>query len=181
VIEPRPSYQDGVPGVGEYHAVQYLTPTDYVTLPNTNLVEPTEWTVNPTPSVTTGYSGGRAVPDVSTDADPYSGYLLYEPSFAGAGQPTLQGGWGGTSFVAPQLNGSTAVIDSYLGHRVGFWNPAIYAFATSHASPFTPLNTAGTSSDNLYYTGNPGTVYNPGSGLGIPDLSKLAADFAGES
>jgi kumamolisin len=181
VIESRPSYQDGVPGVGEYHAVQYLTPTDYVTLPNTNLVEPTEWTVNPTPSVTTGYSGGRAVPDVSTDADPYSGYLLYEPSFAGAGQPTLQGGWGGTSFVAPQLNGSTAVIDSYLGHRVGFWNPAIYAFATSHASPFTPLNTAGTSSDNLYYTGNPGTVYNPGSGLGIPDLSKLAADFAGES
>jgi kumamolisin len=180
-IEPRPSYQYGVPGVGEYHAVQYLTPTDYVTLPNTNLVEPTEWTVNPTPSVTTGYSGGRAVPDVSADADPYSGYLLYAPSFAGVGQPTLQGGSGGTSFVAPQLNGSTAVIDSYLGHRVGFWNPAIYAFATSPASPFTPLNTAGTSNDNLYYTGNPGTVYNPGSGLGIPDLSKLAADFARES
>jgi len=180
-IESRPSYQDGVPGVGEYHAVQYLTPTDYVTLPNTNLVEPTEWTVNPTPSVTTGYSGGRAVPDVATDADPYSGYLLYEPSFAGVGEPTLQGGWGGTSFVAPQLNGSTAVIDSYLGHRVGFWNPAIYTFATSHASPFTPLNTAGTSNDNIYYTGNPGTVYNPGSGLGIPDLSKLAADFARES
>ncbi len=38
--------------------------------------------------------------------------------------------WGGTSFVAPQLNGSTAVIDSYLGHRVGLWNPSIYAFAT---------------------------------------------------
>ena len=43
------------------------------------------------------------------------------------GQPVLQGGWGGTSFVAPQLNGSTAVIDSALGHRVGFWNPSIYA------------------------------------------------------
>jgi kumamolisin len=180
-IEPRPSYQYGVPGVGEYHAVQYLTPADYVTLPNTNLVEPTEWTVNPTPSVTSGYSGGRAVPDVSTDADPYSGYLLYEPSAVAVGNPALEGGWGGTSFVAPQLNGSTAVIDSYLGHRVGFWNPAIYAFATSHASPFTPLNTAGTSNDNLYYTGNPGTVYNQGSGLGIPNLSKLAADFARES
>jgi subtilase family serine protease len=180
-IEPRPSYQYGVPGVGEYHAVQYLTPTDYVTLPNTNLVEPTEWTVNPTPSVTSGYSNGRAVPDVSTDADPYSGYLLYEPSATAVGNPALQGGWGGTSFVAPQLNGSTAVIDSYLGHRVGLWNPAIYEFATSHASPFTPLNTASTSNDNIYYTGNPGTVYNQGSGLGIPNLSKLAADFASKS
>jgi kumamolisin len=149
-----------------------------VTLPNTNLVEPTEWTVNPTPGVTSGYGHGRAVPDVSTDADPYSGYLLYEPSATAVGNPALQGGWGGTSFVAPQLNGSTAVIDSYLGHRVGFWNPAIYEFATSYASPFTPLNTASTSNDNIYYTGNPGAVYNQGSGLGIPNLSKLAANFA---
>jgi kumamolisin len=116
---------------------------------------------------------------LSANADPYSGYLLYEPSFAGIGQPVLQGGWGGTSFVAPQLNGSTAVIDSFLGHRVGFWNPSIYAFATGSSSPFTPLQESGTGSDNLYYTGNPGQVFNPGNGLGIPDLSRLAADFAG--
>jgi hypothetical protein len=30
-----------------------------------------------------------------------------------------------SSFVALQLNGSTAVTVSYLDHRVGFWNPAI--------------------------------------------------------
>jgi kumamolisin len=83
--------------------------------------------------------------------------------------------------VAPQLNGSTAVIDSYLGHRVGLWNPSLYAFATNRNSPLTPLNTAGPSSDNLYYTGNPGSVYNAGSGLGYPNLSKLAADFASQS
>ena len=35
-----------------------------------------------------------------------------------------------TSFVAPQLNASAAVIDSALGHRTGLWNPAIYAIAT---------------------------------------------------
>jgi len=180
-IEQRPAYQDEVPGIGEYHAVQYLTPTDYSTVTGTNLVEPTEWSFNPTPSVTSGYSSGRAEPDVSTDADPYSGYLLYEPSAVQSGNAPLEGGWGGTSFVAPQLNGSTAVIDSYLGHRVGLWNPSIYAFATSGKSPFTPLNTAGTSNDNIYYTGNPGTVYNEGSGLGFPNLSKLAADFASES
>ena len=183
-IEQRPSYQSDVPGIGEYHAVQYLTPTDYTTVTavtGTNLVEPTEWSVNPTPSVTSGYSNGRAVPDLSADADPYTGYLLYEPSAVAVGQPALQGGWGGTSFVAPQLNGSTAVIDSSLGHRVGLWNPSIYAFATSGNSPLTPLNAVGTSSDNLYYTGNAGSVYNVGSGLGFPNLSKLAADFASES
>jgi subtilase family serine protease len=177
-IEPRPSYQYDVPGIGEYFAVQYLTPIDYVTQPGTNLVEPTEWSFNPTPAVTHGYSSGRAVPDVSTDADPESGYLLYEPSAVPVGDPALQGGWGGTSFVAPQLNGSTAVINSYLGRRVGFWNPAIYAFATSWNDPFTVLSAVGTSSDNLYYTGIPGSVYNPGSGLGYPDLGQLAFDFA---
>jgi kumamolisin len=180
VIEPTPSYQYDVPGIGEYFAVQYLTPIDYIILPDTYLVEPTEWSFNPTPRVTYGYSTGRALPDVSADADPESGYLLYEPSFAGVDQPVLQGGWGGTSFVAPQLNGSTAVINSYLGHRVGFWNPAVYAFATSWNDPFTVLSAVGTSSDNIYYTGNPGSVYNEGSGLGFPDLSKLAFDFASE-
>src|ERR1700678_2550526 len=180
-IEQRPSYQYDVPGIGEYHAVKYLTPTDYATVTGTHLVEPTAWSLNPTPSVTSGYSSGRALPDLSADADPYSGYLLYEPSAVAAGKAALEGGWGGTSFVAPQLNGSTAVIDSYLGHRVGLWNPSIYGFATSGSSPFTALNATGTSSDNIYYTGNPGSVYNEGSGLGFPNLSKLAADFASES
>jgi subtilase family serine protease len=175
-IEPTPAYQQSVPGTHNFHAVQYLTPTDYTTVAP-GLVEPSAWNFNPTPSVTTGYGNGRAVPDVSTDADPYTGYLLYEPSFAGVSQPVLQGGWGGTSFVAPQLNGSTAVIDSYLGHRVGFWNPSIYSAAVSHNSPFTPLTQAGTSNDNIYYTGNPGEPYNEGSGLGYPNLTALASDF----
>jgi kumamolisin len=77
------------------------------------------------------------------------------------------------------LNGSTADIDSALGRR-GFWNPQVYAFATGSNSPFTPLDASGTTNDNLYYTGTPGTVNNPGSGLGYPNISKLAADFAGE-
>ena len=176
-IEPTPSYQQGVPGTHNFHAVQYLTPTDYQTIAP-GLVEPTAWNFNPTPSVTTGYGNGRANPDVSTDADPFSGYLLYEPSFAAIGEPVLQGGWGGTSFVAPQLNGSTAVIDSYLGHRVGLWNPSIYTAALGGNSPFTPLSTASTSNDNIYYTGNPGEPYNEGVGLGYPNLTELAGDFS---
>ena len=178
VLEPNAQYQNFVTGTRSFAAVPYLTPTDYQTIVD-GLVEPTAWTLNPTPSVIggSGSGAGRAMPDVSADADPYSGYLLYSPSFAQVGQPVLQGGWGGTSFVAPQLNGSTAVIDSALGHRVGFWNPSIYAAAQTNNSPFNPLNTQGTSNDNLYYTGQPGTRYNQGVGLGIPDLTALSGDF----
>jgi kumamolisin len=176
-LEPEPAYQLFVSGTHNYHAVEYLTPTEYETIV-TGLSEPTAWSFNPTPAVTAGSGSGRAVPDVSTDADPYSGYLLYAPSFAQAGQPVLEGGWGGTSFVAPQLNGSTAVIDSYLGHRVGFWNPAIYGASLGFgASPFTQLSTASTSNDNLYFTGNPGQTYNQAVGLGYPNLTALAARF----
>ncbi len=56
--------------------------------------------------------------------------------------------------------------------------PVIYPLASQPGSPFTPLDESGTASDNLFYTGTPGAVYNPGSGLGYPDLSALAAAFA---
>ena len=72
---------------------------------------------------------------------------------------------------------AAALIDQAIGHRTGLWNPAIYGFATSARSPFTPLSAQGTGNDNLYYTGTPGQVFNPGSGLGYPDLAKLARDF----
>jgi len=175
-VEPTPPYQDMVPATHIFHAVPYLTPAgDKAIAPG--LVESAAWTFDPAPGVTAGLGSGRAVPDVSADADPYSGYLLYAPTFAQAGHPVLEGGWGGTSFVAPQLNGSTAVIDSALGHRVGFWNPVIYVAAAESGSPFGALDAAGTSSDNLYYTGTPGEPYNPGVGLGTPDLTALSADF----
>jgi Predicted protease len=125
--------------------------------------------------VTSGSSSGRAEPDVSADADPYTGYLLYEPS-AGAGNE-LQAGWGGTSFVAPQFNGSTAVMDQALGHRVGFVNPVMYRPAAGHHSPLNPLNTSGTSNDNLFYTGTAGTRYNPATGLGTPDFGALISQL----
>ena len=172
----EPWYQSGVPGTDTFSAVPYLTPTDYVT--EDGLTLPEAWSFDPTPSVVQGFASGRAVPDLAANADPISGYLLYEPSWAPIGQPTLQEGWGGTSFVAPQFNGSTAVIDSYVGRRVGFWNPSIYAFARGGSSPFTPLDQGGTDNDNIYYTGTPGTLFNEASGLGYPDLTKLAQDFA---
>jgi subtilase family serine protease len=167
---PAPPYQQSVSGTQNFHAVPYLTPTDYTTVAP-GLVEPTAWNFNPTPDVTSGSGSGRAVPDLSANADPQTGYLVYGASAGGINE------FGGTSFVGPQLNGATAVIDSYLGHRVGFWNPSIYAAAGGSDSPFTQLNQVGTSNDNIYYTGNPGQAYNEGIGLGLPDLAKLAGDL----
>jgi kumamolisin len=179
VVEPRPSYQRLVSGTANYHGEQYLTPTDFQSVvTGTNFTEPTSWNVTSTPPLVSGSASGRAEPDLSADADPYSGYLLYEPSFAGVGKPVLQAGWGGTSFVAPQFNGSTAVIDSYLGHRIGLWNPSVYSFAAGPASPVTPLSQASSSNDNIFYTGNPGELYNAATGLGVPNLAKFASDLA---
>jgi kumamolisin len=172
VLEPEPSYQREVSGTNFFHAVEYLTPTDYETVAP-GLVEPTEWNFNPTPSVTSGFGSGRALPDLATDGDPQTGYLIYGTSVGGVAE------YGGTSFVGPQLNGSTAVIDSYLGHRVGFWNPIIYAAAASGDHVFSQLNTPSTNNDNIYYTGNPGAEYNEGIGLGQPDLARLASVFGG--
>jgi kumamolisin len=174
VLEPTPLYQQLVPSAHQFSATEYLTPVDPE--PIDGLTEPTAWTLNPSPSVIRGSGTGRATPDVSADGDPFTGYEEYFTGFSG---DPLETGWGGTSFVAPQLNGSTALIDSLLGHRVGFWNPAIYQFAARGGnSPFTPLDTPSNSNDNLYYTGTPGHVYNVGSGLGTPNLARLAGDFA---
>ena len=128
-FESQPSYQRGVPGTNSYTAVPYFSSTEVQDIGG-GVFEPTAFGFNPNPPTIRGFGVGRAVPDVSTNADPNSGYLLYEPSFAGVDEPVLEPDWGGTSFVAPQLNGSAAVIDSFVGHRVGFWNPSIYQFAT---------------------------------------------------
>ena len=116
----------------QFSAVKYLTPTSFVKKDGVSL--PTKWNFTAKPAVTTGTGNGRAVPDLSADADPYTGYEEYFTGFQGS---PLEIGWGGTSFVAPQLAGTTAVIDSAVGHRVGFWNPSIYRFAAQSSSPFT--------------------------------------------
>jgi kumamolisin len=194
-IEARPSYQVGVSGVSSFNDYQYLTGIDPSSAEG--ISEPTKFAYTASPTLASGTApSGRAEPDLSYDADPQTGYALYDPQF-GSATPVLQ--YGGTSFVAPQLNGATAVIDSSVGHRVGFWNPTIYAAAQTSTSPFNSLqndqvygskyffqtSAAGVTSDlsgnftndNLYYTGNPGAVYNPATGLGIGDLGRLDTVF----
>jgi kumamolisin len=196
VLEPRPAYQNGISG---FNARQYFTGTDPQQVAP-GLTEPTDVSFNPNPGLKSGFqSQGRGEPDVSTNADPQTGYADYDPTLFAADGGFEQ--YGGTSFVSPQLNGTSAVIESYVGHRVGFWNPKIYKWANGGNSPFTPLNnttvfsgkqylfqtnTKGVttalpgdfSNNNEYFTGKPGATWNPASGLGVPNLAALANDFA---
>ena len=116
---------------------------------------------------------GRNLPDVSLDADPYTGYLLV---YGG----NVYSEWGGTSFVAPQLNGITALITQQNGgHRLGQLHPQLYgAFRTYGYGTGSPFKAVGAGT-NEYYTSAAG--YNPAVGLGvinIDNLSKVLAPIA---
>jgi kumamolisin len=116
---------------------------------------------------------GRNVPDVSFNADPETGYLVvYTSSVSGFGAQPF---WGGTSFVAPQLNGVAALLDQYVGKRVGFLNPALYKLAASNSTN-SPLN-AVTAGDNWFYAGS--KAYNPAAGLGTLDVYNFALYLKG--
>ncbi len=202
VLFRNPSYQSGI-SASSYSAYEFINPTDYQQIPPTTLSLPTGFTLNPAPNLSTGINAGyRATPDVAFNADPQTGYVAYDTQFKAAfGSNNVD--FGGTSFIGPQLNAVTADYESALGHRIGFWNPNIYRFATSSNSPFHPLDsstvyggpnyysgrnhgksltiTGEFTNTNDYYTGTSGAIYNPGSGLGYANLSKLYASFAAVS
>lgn len=111
---------------------------------------------------------GRNEPDVSLNADPETGYSLVS-SLDGPGLLTF---FGGTSFVAPQLNGISALLRQSSHGRVGFWNPQVYALQNIFGyGPFSAFNDI-RSGDNWFYVGKNG--YEPGAGIGTLNVSNLA-------
>jgi subtilase family serine protease len=118
---------------------------------------------------------GRNLPDVALNADPFSGYILVS-SVLKKTFGYVSDGWGGTSFVAPQLNGISALISQRIGQkRIGLWNPMLYRLQQSrgygHGSPFVDI----TSGDNWFYYGIPG--YEPAAGIGALDVTELANQY----
>lgn len=109
---------------------------------------------------------GRNVPDISLNADPETGYIVVSTVDGG-----VTAGSGGTSFVAPQLNGISALLKQSTGHRVGFWNPQIYfvqnIFGYGKWSAFGNIKDG----DNWFYKGKQG--YDQGSGIGTLDVANL--------
>ncbi len=126
-----------------------------------------------------GGFGGRNLPDLSLNADPETGYVVidctdYPPSKANPHCAAT--GYGGTSFVAPQLNGITALIDQAAGGRVGLLNPVIYPLqqATAFWKYGQPFNDI-TAGDDWFYDGVPG--YDDGAGIGTVNAANLAAAY----
>ena len=138
----------------QFSATEYLTPTDLelVTLDSTlpTRVDLQRQARRSSPAPAPAGPPRRVSQRRPVHRLPGVLHLRHSPA-----QP-LEVGWGGTSFVAPQFNGSTAVIDSLLGHRVGFWNPPSTSSRSSH-SPFTPLTPPSNGNTNLFYTGTPAT------------------------
>lgn len=113
-------------------------------------------------------SRGRNEPDISLNADPETGYSLVS-SLDGPGLLTFVGG---TSFVAPQLNGISALLTQSSHGRVGFWNPQVYALQNIFGyGPFSAFNDIH-AGDNWFYAGTNG--YEPGAGIGTLNVSNLA-------
>ncbi|PJI09300.1 MULTISPECIES: S53 family peptidase [Clostridium] len=162
-IFDTPYYQKGVSGVNTFTGVQQWKAS------NPDGVRLLNVTRESTPQIVTGKGTGRNVPDISMNADPYTGYNLYYNG--------KMINIGGTSIVAPQLAGLSALINDNNKTQVGFWNPQIYRFAQSKDSPITPLNDTGVGNDNIFYTGTKGAIYNQATGLGIPNVAKLSASF----
>ncbi len=118
----------------------------------------------------------REVPDVSGDADEFTGMVVF-----------LDGSWtafGGTSIVAPMWASLAALADASstcAGTSIGFANPALYrAAADGYAANFHDM----TSGNNTYkgvtgYSAQAG--YDMTTGLGSPIAGALAPALCGDT
>ena len=144
----KPYYQDGVTGITLTKPGQTLT-QDNGQGPVLQYVLPANF-------------AGRNMPDLSANADPESGYQYIE-----------EGGvvnfYGGTSFVAPQLNGVNALFVQGLGGRTGQLNPLLYSLGSL-------ISTDIKAGDNWGYQAAGG--YENAVGNGALDATRLAIGLA---
>ncbi len=156
VFSPVPFYQFATAGVQTSEPGQALI-LEAVTPPETLFVFPAKF-------------HGRNVPDAAFNADPLTGYLIFYTSDAGFVVQTFMGG---ASFVAPQLNGVTALLAQNAGHRLGLLNPLLYDLGRRSVgqNPNAVFNTI-VDGDNWFYSGRHG--YSPAAGLGTLNVANLA-------
>ncbi len=152
----RPFYQYGVPNMAD-------------TVPGQTLDQ-----LTPTFEALYGQPAnfpGRNVPDISSNADPQTGYIVYYTSSASG---TLgEYIYGGTSFVDPELNGVASLFVEALHGRIGLLNPALYQIVTSRDAyrGRQPAFRDITQGNNWYWNAGPG--YDQATGVGVPDVANL--------
>lgn len=101
-------------------------------------------------------SNNRMVPDISGNADPITGYRIVNNG--------IEEIVGGTSAVSPLFSSLSALINSNLGRKVGFWNNLIYPSYPELCYDVT------VGSNGAY---NAHKVYDLATGCGVLDGSKL--------
>jgi subtilase family serine protease len=130
----------------------------------------------------TGNTGAycRQVPDVSADADPATGYLIY-----------YKGAWtayGGTSAAVPLWAALTALANASSACSagpVGFVNPVLYSLAgnaSAYANDFTDVTSGNNDFTPSGYTGGEFSAddgYDMASGLGTPNGTSLIPALCG--
>ncbi|HEX5712185.1 MAG TPA: S53 family peptidase [Solirubrobacterales bacterium] len=127
--------------------------------------------------LTCGFAGYcRQVPDVSANASPGTGYIVFSEK---EWQLT-----GGTSAAAPLWAALATLTNASAacgGHTIGFANPALYGIAaTGYAENFHDITGArpgGFTSNNMFSDGEPfpvGPNYDMATGLGSPNSPVLA-------
>jgi len=90
-------------------------------------------------------NGGRAVPDISMDADPTTGMLVGQTQTFTGGPSYDTYRIGGTSLASPLFAGITALKIQASGHGLGLLNPTIYA----NHSGFQDVTGAGIDAGNI--------------------------------
>jgi kumamolisin len=177
IVFEEPSYQFFLPGIqhsqpgqvweaGAALVAELLTPPANCILPYCSYY------------ALPAYYPGRNVPDISFNADPETGYVVYYTSEPG-GVFSIQPYWGGTSFVAPQLNGVSALFGQYLDSRIGLLNYPLYQLGLTgqgYRGPRAPFH-AIPYGDNWFYYGSNG--YNLGVGFGTMDVANFAEFLRG--
>ena len=152
-----PFYQFGVTGIQKTQPDQAFIDED--TVPPTTVLD------------LPAHYAGRNVPDVSFNADPDTGYVVcYTSDKTGYAEETF---WGGTSFVAPQMNGVVALLGQFVHGRVGLLNVPLYDLVRSggYSGKAAPLNVISTGNNDFYY-GRDG--YSPAVGAGTLDVANFA-------
>jgi subtilase family serine protease len=124
----------------------------------------------------------REVPDISANADPYTGYAEYctgsaaTPYSVCAQISTTPSGWfgiGGTSLSSPLWSAIFADHDGYWNHRVGNANPLLYSLYNLDSDGyFNDITGIGqTTNNNGFFPTTPG--YDMATGIGTPKMGAI--------
>ncbi|MGW0609089.1 S53 family peptidase [Streptomyces sp. NPDC002788] len=141
------------------------------------------------PAGSTAIGAMRGVPDISLQASPSTGALVYlslppdGQSGLKCGSTPCSTGWydiGGTSLACPQWAGLVSIAAQINHGGLGQINPALYKLASDPAGYAADFNDV-TVGNNTAETSVPGYSAGPGwdpvTGLGTPNAAKLLPDL----